>query len=118
MGLIDGVTVSETLERFDPQQSENAIVGIIGHLGVSAVYGVLFAVLHRTLSRWIPMTTISNLVLGLLYGLTLILIAELLFTSGIETGLSEIPQVEFALFHVFSSLALAFLFERLSHRVE
>jgi hypothetical protein len=107
LGLATGVTVSETLERFDPQQSGNAMVGIIAHLGVSAVYGVLFAVLLRPLNRRITMTTILSLVFGLIYGLALMLIAELLFTSGIKAGLGDIPRYQFALFHIIYGVTLA-----------
>jgi NhaP-type Na+/H+ or K+/H+ antiporter len=118
VGLASGDTVLVMLSRFDPRQSENAIVGIVGHLGVSAVYGSFFAVLYRPLSRRLPTKPALNLVIGLLYGLILMLIAELLLVSGIETALGEIPTVQFALFHVIYGLSLVYMFGRLNDRVE
>ena len=79
IGLFSGETIHSTLGRFDPQVAGNAILGIFVHLGMSAVYGGLFAVLYRPIRRRMPTSPVLNLVIGLIYGIILMLVAELVF---------------------------------------
>ena len=117
IGLFSGETVHSTLGRFDPQQAGNAILGIFVHLGMSAVYGGLFAVLYRPIRRRMPTSPVLNLVIGLIYGIILMLVAELVFNSGIESALDELSKIQFALFHIIFGLVLVVMIEKFNRPV-
>ncbi len=112
IGLFSGETFHSTLGRFDPQQTGNAILGIFVHLGMSAVYGGLFAVLYRPIRRRMPTSSVLNLIIGLIYGIILMLVAELVFNSGIESALDDISEIQFALFHIIFGLVLVVVVEK------
>ncbi len=117
IGLFSGETFHSTLGRFDPQQTGNAILGIFVHLGMSAVYGGLFAVLYRPIRRRMPTSPVLNLIIGLIYGIILMLVAELVFNSGIESVLDDISIIQFALFHIIFGLVLVVMIEKFNRPI-
>lgn len=117
IGLFSGETFHSILGRFDPQQTGNAILGIFVHLGMSAVYGGLFAVLYRPIRRRMPTSPVLNLVIGLIYGIILMLVAELVFNSGIESALDDISKIQFALFHIIFGLVLVVMIEKFNRPI-
>jgi hypothetical protein len=117
IGLFSGETFHSTLGRFDPQQTGNAILGIFVHLGMSAVYGGLFAVLYRPIRRRMPTSPVLNLIIGLIYGIILVLVAELVFNSGIESALDDISKIQFALFHIIFGLVLVVMIEKFNRPI-
>ncbi len=117
IGLFSGETFHSILGRFDPQQTGNAILGIFVHLGMSAVYGGLFAVLYRPIRRRMPTSPVLNLVIGLIYGIILMLVAELVFNSGIESALDELSKIQFALFHIIFGLVLVVMIEKFNRPI-
>lgn len=117
IGLFSGETFHSTLGRFDPQQTGNAILGIFVHLGMSAVYGGLFAVLYRPIRRRMPTSPVLNLIIGLIYGIILMLVAELVFNSGIESALDDISKIQFALFHIIFGLVLVVMIEKFNRPI-
>lgn len=46
-GLLNGISVTETLGRFDPGSDASPVVGALLHLAVAGLYGVVFAVISR-----------------------------------------------------------------------
>jgi hypothetical protein len=117
IGLFSGETFHSILGRFDPQQTGNAILGIFVHLGMSAVYGGLFAVLYRPIRHRMPTSPVLNLVIGLIYGIILMLVAELVFNSGIESALDELSKIQFALFHIIFGLVLVVMIEKFNRPI-
>ncbi len=105
VGLISGQTLAAVLGPFDPTQGQVLAGGLV-HLAVSAVYGVLFAVLYRWLDRGWPWASGRAWLFGLLYGLILLLVAEGASQTGIDTAFSDLPMVNTALFHLLYGLAL------------
>lgn len=113
-GWITGETPAIMLGRFDPRADANALVGILVHLAVSAVYGALFVVLYRPMVRRWPAFRKATWLFGLIYGLLLMLLAETIFLSGLNSPLAEVPTEHFLLFHVVYGLTLGFILGRQS----
>jgi hypothetical protein len=116
IGLITGDSPGTVLGRFDPSLAGNPLIGGLLHLATSAVYGMIFAVLFRLIGRrWSGVHRFAWL-LGLVYGLLLLLIAEVVVLSGFETMLGEFSTVAFAAFHIIYGLTLGIALERSDRR--
>jgi hypothetical protein len=73
---------------------------------------MIFAVLFRLIGRrWSGAHRLAWL-LGLLYGLLLLVIAEVVILSGFETMLGDFSAGAFAAFHIVYGLTLGFALER------
>ena len=106
IGLLTGDSPGTVLGRFDPSLAGNALIGGLLHLATSAVYGMIFAVLLRLIGRrWRSAHRLTWL-LGLVYGLLLLLFAETVVLSGFETMLVEFSTVSFTAFHIAYGLTL------------
>ena len=115
IGLISGDSPGTVLGRFDPSLAGNPLIGGLLHLATSAVYGMMFALLFRLIGRrWSGANRLVWL-LGLLYGLLLLVIAEVVILSGFETMLGDFSTGAFAAFHIVYGLTLGIALER-SHR--
>lgn len=106
VGLLSGDSPAIVLGRFDPQMQDQAIIGGVSHLAVSAVYGTLFAATFGLLARRWPRLETNRWPFSLLYGLILLALAEAIFAAGIDSALTEVPFIHFGLFHVIYGLAL------------
>lgn len=53
-GLLSGTPLLETLGYFDPAQAGNWLTGLLAHLAVAAIYGVVFALLRAAVGRIWP----------------------------------------------------------------
>ena len=112
IGLIAGDSPGTILGRFDPSLAGNPLIGGLLHLATSAVYGMIFAVFFRLIGRrWSGAHRFAWL-LGLLYGLLLLVIAEVVILSGFETMLSEFSTGALIAFHIVYGLTLGFALER------
>ena len=112
IGLISGDSPGTVLGRFDPSLAGSPIVGGLLHLATSAVYGMMFALLFRLIGRrWSNAHRLAWL-LGLVYGLLLLVIAEVVVLSGFETMLGEFSAGAFAAFHIAYGLTLGIALER------
>ena len=106
------------LARFDPGPQPAAVTGIFLHLGVSAVYGLMFGsiwrfVLPRAASR---STSGLRIGLGLLFGSAIFLIALLAFSKGGTQALFGFSAFTFWLAHLAFGGCLAFLLGRMQGR--
>ncbi|MEZ4514036.1 MAG: hypothetical protein R3C62_19365 [Chloroflexota bacterium] len=70
-GLLGGTAVATTLGYFDPAQGENWLNGLLGHLAVSGVYGVVFGVVRGWLAGWKTAVGRHSWLLGVVYGVVL-----------------------------------------------
>ena len=116
IGLISGDSPGTVLGRFDPSLAGNPLIGGLLHLATSAVYGMMFALLFRLIGRrWSGANRLVWL-LGLLYGLLLLVIAEVVILSGFETMIGDFSAGAFAAFHIVYGLTLGIALERFDRR--
>lgn len=111
IGLARGEGPGLVLGRFDPGEGASPLTGILAHLAVAGVYGILFAMMRRLISRWRrPPAWLA----GLLYGIALLVLAKTvsLRVAGVNWPLLEIPGLHFALAHGVYGLTLGFLLGR------
>jgi hypothetical protein len=104
-GLIGGEGPALVLSRFDPSAAASPLTGALVHLAVASVYGMLFAIGHRyahidRLPTWLD---------GLLYGVALLLLAEVIILPGAQSALRAIPVPSFGLAHVIYGVMLGIL---------
>jgi uncharacterized membrane protein YagU involved in acid resistance len=117
VGLIAGESVAAVLQQFDSTGNESPLTGLLLHLAVAAVYGALFAVGYRLIGRMLPAVRSQRIgrwiwLPGLLYGLTLWLLAHGLLLPAADSTLREIPAAHFAIAHAIYGVSLALVLLR------
>ena len=108
-GLVAGEGPGQVLGRFAPDAESAALTGGLMHLAVAGVYGMLFALGWWLLVRW---RGVPAWLVGLAYGVALLLVAEALILPSTGSPLAQIPPVHFALAHGIYGLILGFLVGR------
>lgn len=105
-GLVSGRPPLVTLSYFDPTQSGRWQTGLLAHLAVAAIYGVVFALLLGVLGRIRP--SLSRLVVlwGAVYGLLLLALAYGVWLTAVPSPLAQIAAWQMALGHVVYGLGL------------
>ena len=112
LALFSGQAPGVVLARFSGGGSTSPLFGLLGHLGVSAIYGVLFGVLiWPVLMRFSP-GKISAVLAGILYAGFLVLLAQIAILPGMNSSLSQIPFWQWALGHGIYGLVLGSMFSR------
>jgi hypothetical protein len=114
VGLVMGEGPTVVLGRFNPAGSVSPLSGILLHLAVAGVYGALFGLLRRLLGRRWPRRLPTWLV-GLVYGLALLFIAEGILLPGSNSPLQAVEPLHFTLAHVVYGLVLGWLAGRSTH---
>ncbi len=108
VGLLRSEGPGVMLARFSAGAAISPWMGLLSHLAVSAMYGVVFGLLSRwILRRW--SRTSAGWIAGLLYGTLLFLVAELVILPGTGSPLSAIPPLHFAIAHLLYGLVLGSL---------
>lgn len=115
-GLLIGSNPVTTWGWFDPRVSSEPIAGGLLHLAISAVYGLIFALIFQGVIRIWKRASSLGWFIGLLYGLMLWLLAEGIFLSGLDSKLQEIPLWLFVIFHSVFGLSLGILIARTPQR--
>jgi hypothetical protein len=110
--LLSGETPAAYLERFSAGGLTSPMQGLISHLAVSAIYGVLFGVLVWSVLARFSSTKIISVVGGLVYAAFLLMLAQVAILPGTNTPLSQIPTWQWALAHGVYGLVLGGLFAR------
>lgn len=111
-GLVTGESPAAMLTRFDASGQTSPWTGALLHLAVSAIYGILFALvwkIARPLLARLPL-----LIGGLSYGIVLFIVAEVLLLPGTQSPLLGIPVWLFGLGHIVYGLTLGWLMHRRS----
>lgn len=105
-GLVSGRPPLVTLSYFDPAQSGRWLTGLLAHLAVAAIYGVVFALLLAAAGRLRP--SVSRLVAlwGVVYGLALLAVAYGVWLTAVPSPLAQIAAWQMALAHVVYGLGL------------
>lgn len=111
-GLLGGTSPLQMLGRFDPADGGSAAIGGLLHLAVSGIYGILFAIFLRFLTaRWVALRR-NGWLIGAGYGLALWLAAQFVFLPGLNTALTEITPLYFALAHLAYGAVLGYIMGR------
>ena len=114
LGLFSGNSTLNILQRFDTTANGSALLGTVMHLAVSVIYGALFAILLNLISQVWPAARRISWLLGIIYGLVLMLLAEVIFSSGFNYQLGELSSIDFALFHIAYGVTLGIVSGRMA----
>jgi hypothetical protein len=110
--LLRGETLATLFGRFAPGETTSALSGFFAHMAVSAIYGLIFALLYGLLPwRW--RQGVAALLVGLVYGLLLLAVALSILLPGVDSPLLELSRGILALGHAGYGLALGWLLQRM-----
>ncbi len=112
LALLSGEAPGVIPSRFSGAGITSPILGLLGHLGVSAIYGVLFGVLIWPVLRRFSSRKISGVFGGILYAGLLVLLAQIAILPGTNSPLNQFPFWQWALGHGVYGLVLGGLFAR------
>ncbi|MBK8986600.1 MAG: hypothetical protein IPM39_11045 [Chloroflexi bacterium] len=109
-GWLTGTPPQITLAYFDPAQAGSWLTGLLAHLAVSAIYGVVFGLLLGMVGRIRPSLVRWGWLMGLGYGLLLWLLGLGVVLTAVGAPLAQISPGQFALAHLIYGLVLGFWF--------
>ena len=112
LAILTGDTPGVILARFSSGGITSPVLGLVGHLGVSAIYGALFGVFAWPLLSRFSTNKISAVFGGILYAGFLILFAQIALLPGTNSSLSQFPFWQWVLGHVIYGLVLGSMFFR------
>ena len=112
LALLSGDAPGMILSRFSGAGITSPMLGLLGHLGVSAIYGVLFGVLIWPVLTRLTSRRISGWFGGLFYAGFLVLLAQIAILPGTNSPLSQILFWQWALGHGIYGLVLGSMFSR------
>ncbi|MEJ2349705.1 MAG: hypothetical protein P8Y03_07970 [Anaerolineales bacterium] len=111
--VLAGLLISEgpgtMLGRFAVGEATSPLAGSLSHLAVAGMYGVLFAMGWRPISRRVEAPTWLG---GLVYAAALLIAAEVLVLPVSDSTLGQIPLVHFAIAHGVYGVVLGWLLGR------
>ena len=108
-GMIGGENPARVLSRFDPSAAASPLTGTLMHLAVASVYGMVFGIGYR----YIRLDRLLTWLAGLLYGLALLVLAEVVVLPSTQSSLPAVPVLSFGLAHVIYGLTLGWLIQRM-----
>jgi hypothetical protein len=117
--VVSGGSPLATLAMFAPDPQSGPLVGLLAHLAVSGIYGVLFGVSYAALLRhpgYNPPAWL-HAAIGGLYGLLLLLAAWTLILPATGSQLQQIPLLQLAVGHLLYGVLLGWLVYRRASRV-
>lgn len=112
IGLLNGGSATAVFGRFDPGQNQQWLTGLVIHLAVSSIYGIVFGLLFRVLIRIRPSWARLSWLLGLAYGLLLYGVVQTALAMGIDSGLVQFTAVILLLAHAIYGLVLGIILGR------
>jgi hypothetical protein len=105
-GLLSGTPPLVTLGYFDPAQGGNWLAGLLAHLAVAAIYGVLFALLLGAVGQIQPSLSRLAVLWGAMYGLLLLAVAYVVWFTVVASPLAQIAVWQMSAAHVVYGLGL------------
>ena len=111
-GFLNGEAPTTVFQRLDPINANSWMVGVLTHLAVSAVYGLIFGLILMGLVRVRPSLARFGWLIGLIYGLVLYAIARTALLSGIDSGMAQFTAVHLFISHAVYGLVLGFIIGR------
>jgi len=112
--LLTGDPPGALLSRFSAGNSASPFQGLLSHLAVSAIYGLLFGALVWPVLQRLTSTKLSGLLGGLGYAILLLFLAQIAVLPGTNSPLAQLPFWQWALGHGIYGLVLGGLFARKS----
>jgi len=112
--LLSGENPVTVLEHFGTSGLTSPALGLLSHLAISAIYGVLFGALIWPVLRRISAAKIVGWTGGLAYAALLLLLAQTAILPGTGSPLGQLPLWSWALGHAIYGLVLGGLFARKS----
>ena len=110
-GVLTSTSPADLFISFGPAGgSSSPLVGALSHLAVSAIYGMVFALIWRSIS-WRSNSPALALICGLIYAGSLYLVAMLVLLPSVQSPMLGVP-VPFAVGHLVYGLALGLLAKR------
>jgi hypothetical protein len=110
LALLSGNSAATLMERFSVSGLASPIQGLLSHLAVSAIYGLLFGALVWPVLRRLTSTNLSGWLGGLGYAILLLFLAQIAILPGTDSPLAQLPFWEWALGHGIYGLVLGGLF--------
>jgi len=114
IALIRSETLSHLFSRFYPAQAATPLTGLLLHLAVSSVYGIVFGLvwyLGSSLQRLAP-SAWQAAVLGAGYGVLLFLLAWYILLPASASPLRQLPIWQVGVAHLVYGLILGWLIRR------
>ena len=108
VGWAGGTPPQATVALFDPAQPGNWQSGLLAHLAVSAIYGLILAMLLRSVGGLGLSSAKLTWLWGAVYGLLLWGLATGAVLTTVASPLDQIPAWEFALAHLLYGLAAGY----------
>ena len=103
-----GEAPATLLSRFASGDMQGSIMtGVVGHLAVSSIYGMVFVLIGRLLLRGQHKSV--RVLGGVVYGVLLFTFAEFVLLPAFQSPMLGIPIVHFGIAHVIYGLVLGFL---------
>lgn len=109
-GLLNGQGPALVLARFSTTENATPWQGLLSHLAVSSMYGMVFGLLLFALLRHAHPERIW--LAGALYGLLLFFVAEFVILPGTGSPLGETPGFHLAAAHLLYGLAIGIFSSR------
>lgn len=101
-GLLGGDSPATMLGRFGLGSEASPIAGVLGHLAVSAVYGIIWGLIWRSVHH---RSGVPGSLAGIAYGLVLFLGSQVLLPAA-GSPRAAVPAVHLAVAHVIYGLVL------------
>jgi hypothetical protein len=108
VGWLTGTPPQTMLAYFDPAQTGSWLTGLLAHLAVSAIYGVVFGLLMGMVGRLRPSLLRWQWLCGAGYGLVLWLLGAGVVLTAVASPLDQIPTWEFAVAHLLYGLVVGY----------
>ena len=105
-------SVTTLLERFSTGAMTSPLQGLLSHLAVSAIYGMLFGALIWPILQRFSAQKLMGWLGGLGYGLLLLFLAQVAILPATASPLAQLPLREWVLGHVAYGLILGAFFAR------
>ena len=110
--LLSGEVPGVLFERFSAGGLTTPLQGVLSHLAVSAIYGVLFGSLIWPILRRFSSASWMGWLGGLGYAMVLLLLAQTAILPGVNSPLAQLPFWEWALGHAIYGVVLGGLFTK------
>jgi hypothetical protein len=107
-------TLSTLFSRFNPTQADSPMTGLLLHLAVSSVYGILFGLVWymASSSRRLAPLPWQTVPLGALYGAGLFFIAWYVLLPASASPLRQLPFWQFGAAHLVYGTIVGWLTRR------
>lgn len=112
MAVLTGNPVKILLEHFGIGDLTSPIQGLLSHLAVSAIYGLLFGVLIWPVLWRFSSENWMGWLGGLVYAFLLLFLAQAAILPGLDFPLAQLPLWQWVLGHAIYGFVLGGLFSR------